>query len=190
MEMEERELLPCSLGRTGACPPALAVIASSQTDSTGLLPQNKKVKERGFFTSCLATRGGKYNQRHGNSSGVSAVQEPALPCGEPAGLQPVLQRLRAPEKGNRKGMAGLSNSEPRLGLGNHKAGTPQPPGVGAGRAPQQGRVGVGGSLFAWGGSLGSGIGCCHPARGQGLWPMAYHPRACRVGGLPSNPRIR
>lgn len=36
-----------------------AVLASLQTDSPGLLPQNKKAKERGFFISCLATQAGK-----------------------------------------------------------------------------------------------------------------------------------
>lgn len=187
--MEETELFPCSLGCTGACPPALAVIASLQTDSTGLLPQNKKVKERGFFTSCLATQGGKYNQRHGNSSGVSAVQEPALPCGEPAGPQPCCRGCVL-QKGEQERHGGVEQLRAQIGAGQPQGWDATAAWHWCRKSPPAGTRGGGGAPLCMVGSLGSGIGCCHPARGQGLWPIAYHPRACRVGGPPSIPRVR
>lgn len=65
--------VPRVVGRT--------VPAPAQTDSAGLFPQNKRAKARGFFSSCLATEGGKGNQSRGDGS---AAAQGRAACGEPA----------------------------------------------------------------------------------------------------------
>lgn len=114
--------------------------ASSQTDIPGLLPQNKKAKERGFFTSCLATQGGEKTIRDMETAlGGSGVQGAgaSLRRARRAAGTPCCRSCARCGKGEQEKHGGLSNAEPRLGPGNHSPPTPQLCGVCTGSDPSR-----------------------------------------------------
>lgn len=83
-----------------SCPLGWTIIASSQTDIIGLLPPKKKSKRIGFLHKLFSNPGREKKIRDlERALGGLAVQEPALPCGEPTEPQPMLQRLCAPKRG-------------------------------------------------------------------------------------------
>lgn len=83
-----------------SCPLGWTIIASSQTDIIGLLPPKKKSKRKGFLHKLFSNPGREKKIRDlERALGGLAVQEPALPCGEPTEPQPMLQRLCAPKRG-------------------------------------------------------------------------------------------
>lgn len=205
LDKHEQLLLSCSLqtighishadGRGGAtsilflslsCPLGWTIIASSQTDIIGLLPPKKKSKRKGFLHKLFSNPGREKKIRDlERALGGLAVQEPALPCGEPTEPQPMLQRLCAPKRGT-----GRAWQIEQLGA---QIGAGQPQGWDATAAwcwhrkcPPSGHAGPfmqSGHLRVWCWLLSSR-----------MWPgavaIAYHQRGRGMGGLLLNPRFR
>lgn len=167
-ETEEGNCSHLVLGAHGACPTPLAGPSepSSRTDSTRLLPQNKKAKERGFFTSCLATQGGKKQSETWKQLwGGPASTEPALPCGEPAEPPgPTLQKLRL--LGKRGTGRAWRVEQPGAQIG---AGQPQPEDAAAAWRWHRKRPQPGAGRPLWARRAPWGPTCCFkgPARGPG-----------------------